>query len=270
MLATAITSQLEYLSVHTFTRTQLDITCIASLHRVISNIRPDYIINCAAYTAVDLAQSNQVDSYRLNCSSVRSLAQLATQYNAILIHFSTDYVFDGHATSPYSVDHLTNPINVYGASKLAGELAVRQSSCNYYIFRISWLYAAHGKNFFRWITDTDNQQLNIVNTQTGCPTSALDVAQFVNYLIHNDPEQYGLYHFSNEGVMTWYDFACLINQQVHLNKQINPISTFKTLAQRPDYSVLDTNLTERTFNYNIPTTYDALTRVISQYNDTSI
>ncbi|MDP5077815.1 MAG: dTDP-4-dehydrorhamnose reductase, partial [Nonlabens sp.] len=234
-------------------------------HEAVATFKPDYIINCAAYTAVDSAESNKERAYAINATAVEKLAQIANQFGATLIHFSTDYVFDGNATTPYRVNYPTAPINVYGASKLAGEEAIRRTGSAHYIFRVSWLFAPHGKNFFRWVAETDMEELNIVDSQTGSPTSALDVAAFIKHLIKNDPAVYGTYHFTNTGSCTWFAFAKAINDKLSLNKKINPVASFKTAASRPTYSVMDCSETEKTFDYKIPSIEDGLEHVIKSY-----
>jgi dTDP-4-dehydrorhamnose reductase len=265
MLGTSITAVLKDYQLFTFSSKELDITCSFKLDQKVKSIQPDYIINCAAYTAVDLAETEQEKAFKINALAVEKMAQIAKQYGATLIHFSTDYVFQGDAVAPYSTDQETDPINVYGASKLAGEKAISQIDCNHYIFRISWLYAPHGKNFFRWVAETDMKELNIVDSQTGSPTSALDVATFIEHLLNNDPATYGVYHYTNQGEMTWYAFAKAINQKLYLNKTINPVATFKTAAKRPIYSVMDGQKTEQVFNYVIPSISDGLDRVVARY-----
>lgn len=263
MLGTAIKNALSDHELYAFSSTDLDIICTHKFHEKVAFIRPDYIINCAAYTAVDLAESEPENAFKINALAVEKMAQIANQYNATLIHFSTDYVFDGNATTPYLTEQETNPVNVYGASKLAGEKAISQVNGKHYIFRISWLYAPHGKNFFKWVATTDQQELNVVNTQTGSPTSALDVADFVKHVIDNDPKSYGIYHFTNQGAMTWYDFAVAINQKLELGKRIHPVATFKTAAKRPAYSVLDCSITQQVFNYTIFSVEDGLDEIIA-------
>jgi dTDP-4-dehydrorhamnose reductase len=149
---------------------------------------------------------------------------------------------------------------VYGASKLAGEKAVAQIDGKHYIFRISWLYAPHGKNFFNWVAGTEMKELKIVDSQTGSPTSALDVAAFIHHVLKNDPTAYGTYHLTNQGAWTWFDFAQAIS------KKITPVSEFKTAAKRPAYSVMNCEKTEGVFDYQIPSIEDGLDRVVRQYN----
>jgi dTDP-4-dehydrorhamnose reductase len=266
MLGTSIGQHLKNVELHAFSSMELDITCVQQLTRMISKLQPDYIINCAAYTAVDLAETNQETAYKINYSAVEKLAQIAAAHQATIIHFSTDYVFDGTSTIPYKPKDLVNPINVYGRSKFLGEEAIKRSLANHYIFRISWLYAPHGKNFFRWVLENELETMKIVDNQIGSPTSALDVAQFINHVIHKDPEQYGTYHFTNAGSMSWYAFAKAILEKAELHKTINPITDFPTLADRPKYSMLDCSATEKAFDYKAPTIEAALDNVLRSYN----
>ena len=266
MLGTAITSALQGHDLYSYSSKDLDITCSFKLDQIVKSIKPDYIINCAAYTAVDLAETDQEKAFRINALAVQKMAQVANQYQATLIHFSTDYVFNGTATQPYLPLQETDPINVYGASKLAGEKSITQVNGKHYIFRISWLYAPHGKNFFKWVAGTDMKELKIVDSQTGSPTSALDVSSFIKHLVKNDPETYGVYHFTNQGAMTWFEFAIAINKKLNLDKIIHPVATFKTAAKRPTYSVMDGSDTIKVFNYKIPTVEKGLDEVVRIYN----
>ncbi|WP_124979080.1 dTDP-4-dehydrorhamnose reductase [Nonlabens xiamenensis] len=267
MLGQAIAERLNAFDLSVFSRSDLDISCADQLHTKLFQLQPDYIINCAAYTAVDLAEEEIEKAFMLNGLAVEKLAQISQQLSATLIHFSTDYVFDGKASNPYRPDDETAPINVYGASKLRGEQSMRKTNGKYYIFRISWLYAPHGKNFFKWVATTDQTDLKVVNTQTGCPTSALDVADFIGHVINQDPEAYGTYHFANKGVMTWYDFAVAINKELQLKRNISPVAEFKTAAKRPKYSVMDTKATEKTFGYTIPEVTVSLKTVADKISD---
>jgi len=266
MLGTAIISALQGHDLYGYSSKDLDITCSFKLDQVVKSIKPDYIINCGAYTAVDLAETEQEKAFKINALAVQKMAQVANQYQATLIHFSTDYVFNGTATQPYVPLQETDPINVYGASKLAGEKSIMQVNGKHYIFRISWLYAPHGKNFFKWVAGTDMKELKIVDSQTGSPTSALDVSSFIKHLVKNDPETYGVYHFTNQGAMTWFEFAIAINKKLNLNKIIHPVATFKTAAKRPTYSVMDGSDTIKVFNYEIPTVEEGLDEVVRIYN----
>ncbi|ARN78518.1 dTDP-4-dehydrorhamnose reductase [Nonlabens spongiae] len=267
MLGQAIGQALTDHEVVAVSKKDFDLTCPHEMDRTLRNLRPDYVINCAAYTAVDLAEKEKEKSIAVNGSGVEKLAQICNQYNSTLIHFSTDYVFNGSAIQPYTTDATVDPINAYGYSKLIGEKAITRISGKFYVFRISWLYAPHGKNFFRWVAESEQSELSIVDTQTGSPTSALSVADFVRHLVSNDPEHYGIYHFTNTGEWTWYAFAKAINEKLNLNKRISAVSEFKTAAKRPEYSVMDTSRTSQVFNYTIRTIDEALDKVVSHYKN---
>ena len=268
MLGQAMTSALAgHSNIIQYSRAEFDLTCPDQMDRVIRNEQPDYIINCAAYTAVDLAEKEEGKAIAINGTGVEKLAQICNQYSVTLIHFSTDYVFNGAAQHPYPVDAPVDPINAYGNSKLIGENAISRAGGKFYVFRISWLYAPHGKNFFRWVAESEQSELNIVDSQTGSPTSALSVADFVKHLVSSDPEQYGIYHFTNKGEWTWYAFAKAINNKLQLGKEINAVSEFKTAAKRPAYSVMDTTRTIQAFNYTIKTIDQALDEVVSHYKN---
>jgi dTDP-4-dehydrorhamnose reductase len=263
MLGTAIKAALQEQELFCFSSKELDISCSFQLDQKVKNIRPDYIINCAAYTAVDLAETEEEKAFKINALAVQKMAQISKQYKATFIHFSTDYVFKGDAVTPYVIDQETDPINVYGASKLAGEKAIAQIDGKHYIFRISWLYAPHGKNFFKWVAGTEMKELKIVDSQTGSPTSAPDVAAFIHHVLKNDPKAYGAYHFTNQGAWTWFDFAQAINNKLDLGKKITPVADFKTAAKRPAYSVMDCHRTEEVFGYKIPAVEEGLDGVVA-------
>ncbi|PRP67776.1 dTDP-4-dehydrorhamnose reductase [Nonlabens agnitus] len=265
MLGISMVHELAGFDVVALEKEDLDITCYSKVRQQLLKHQPEYIINCAAYTAVDLAEREPEKAHKINGSAVGMLASLAKQINATIIHFSTDYVFDGKATEPYKPTDPVNPINVYGQSKLLGEILIKRSGAKHYIFRISWLYAPHGKNFFKWVLENDLEEMKVVDTQTGCPTSALDVASFVKHVIENDPKKHGTYHFSNEGSMTWYAFAKAIIKQAGLNNKITKTNKFSTLAKRPDYSTLDYSLIKKVFNYESPKACTALSNVFTQY-----
>jgi dTDP-4-dehydrorhamnose reductase len=262
MLGAAIKSQLASFDLHAYSREQLDITSRKQVMDCVQSIHPDYIINCAAYTAVDQAENELDNAYLINHTALIFLAQQAQAVGATLIHFSTDYVFDGLATTPYQIDHSTSPINVYGDSKLQGELAIKEYNDRYYIFRTSWLYGPSGKNFLNWVRTTPQQELRVVDNQIGSPTSVLDLALFIKFVIENDPARYGTYHYANQGEMSWYAFAKAIIKQLQLPKSVVPIQEFKTRAVRPAYSVLDCSKTQDVFNTPIDSIETALENVL--------
>ena len=187
MLGHSMTRSFSGFEVISLSRKELDITCYAAVRQQFYLHKPQYVINCAAYTAVDKAESEPAAAFQINYSAVRVIARIAKQIDATLIHFSTDYMFDGTSEHPYLPCDITNPINVYGANKLMEENAIRSLDMRYYIFRISWLYAAHGKNFFRWVMENDLEEMKVVDNQKGSPTSAADVAAFIEHVIGQDP-----------------------------------------------------------------------------------
>jgi len=222
---------------------ELDITSNRDLNNFFKSKKINYFINCAAYTNVEKAESDQEKAFQINAEAVKNLAEICKNNNTILVHFSTDYVFDGTSKSPYYETDYTNPINVYGASKLKGENYIRDILTNYFIFRTSWLYSEFGHNFFNTILNKIEEKatLNITTSQTGTPTNANHLAQLVLMLIKEKNTNFGLYHFSNSGETTWYGFANeILKVSGNLNNvQLNKDNSYKTTAERPDYSVLD-------------------------------
>ncbi len=222
---------------------ELDITSNQDLKDFFKSKRIDYCINCAAYTNVEKAESDQEKAFEINAKAVKILAEICKTYHTILFHFSTDYVFDGTSKIPYSETDQTNPINVYGASKLKGENYIRDILTDYFIFRTSWLYSEFGHNFFNTILNKAEGKatLNITTAQTGTPTNANHLAQLVLMLIKKKNTNFGLYHFSNSGETSWYGFANeILKVSGNLNNvQLNKDNSYKTIAKRPSYSVLD-------------------------------
>ena len=222
---------------------ELDITSSRDLNNFFKSKRIDYCINCAAYTNVEKAESDQEKAFEINAEAVKALAEICNKKHAVLIHFSTDYVFDGTSKIPYSETDHTNPINVYGASKLKGENYIMDILTNYFIFRTSWLYSEFGNNFFNTILNKAEEKatLNITTAQTGTPTNANHLAQLVLMLIKEKNTNFGLYHYSNSGETTWYGFANeILKVSGNMNSvQLNKDNSYKTIAARPVYSALD-------------------------------
>ncbi|MBQ0768119.1 MAG: dTDP-4-dehydrorhamnose reductase [Bizionia sp.] len=221
----------------------LDITNKIALQSFFAKHNFQYCINCAAYTNVEQAETNRDDAFLINADGVKYLAEVCGEFNTTLIHISTDYVFDGNKTSPYVESDSTEPINVYGASKLLGEDYLKETLANYFIIRTSWLYSKFGKNFLKTIAKKIEEQadLKITTAEVGTPTSCVDLADFVLHIIRTENTSYGTYHFSNEGKATWYDFGVEIAKgYIDYNiEKITPVAAFKTQAQRPKYSVMD-------------------------------
>ena len=219
----------------------------------------DAIINCAAYTNVDMAESDKESCYALNATAPENLAIAIQQRGGLLIHISTDYVFGGdEAHRPLTEDDECNPKSIYGKTKLLGEQAIRATNGDYVIIRTSWLYSEYGKNFCKtMIALTESKpEIRVVNDQLGTPTYALDLAKAIIVVLTNyDSTKRGIYHFSNEGVCSWYDFATEIAAAAgHTECRINPCHSdeFPSKVTRPPYSVLDKSKVKRTFDVEIP------------------
>ncbi|PKA82920.1 dTDP-4-dehydrorhamnose reductase [Ulvibacter sp. MAR_2010_11] len=222
---------------------ELDIENHAQVRDFFQNNKIDYCINTAAYTNVEKAESEQGKAFSLNTEAVKNLALCCKQHNVILLHISTDYVFDGKKRTPYTEEDVPNPINVYGASKLKGEQYIQEICEMHYIVRSSWLYSQYGHNFFKTILKyaEEGKSLSITTEQTGTPTNANDLAQFLLGIIDAEEKAYGLYHFSNEGETTWHGFAEAVfkcNPQFDASKLVKT-GHYPTFAQRPKYSVLN-------------------------------
>ncbi|MCM1302265.1 MAG: dTDP-4-dehydrorhamnose reductase [Bacteroides cellulosilyticus] len=237
----------------------LDIADSAAVEKAVAELKPDVIVNCAAYTDVERAEEDEAAALRINGTAVANLAAAATRHGALLIHVSTDYVFDGRSSTPYREDTPMNPQNAYGRTKVAGEEAVRKSECRHLIIRTSWLYSETGKNFLKTMLrlTAERETLNVVCDQTGTPTYAGDLALAIFSIIegglHTGNE--GTYHFSNEGVCSWYDFATEIAAAAGNDTcRIRPCRTeeYPTKAVRPAYTVLDKSKIKETFGLEIP------------------
>lgn len=219
---------------------RLDITREEDVHSALASFRPDWVVNCAAYTDVDGAESHKDGAFLLNASAPGILARVCSRHKARLLHMSTDYVFDGQKNAPYDEQDVPNPINVYGASKLAGEELVRQCLEDHLIVRTQWLIGLFGKNFVRTILEAarTRNHLEVVNDQHGSPTFARDLARAVRILMEMDAR--GTYHVVNEGTATWYDLACEALRLAGISTPVHPVdsSTFQRPARRPSFSVL--------------------------------
>jgi dTDP-4-dehydrorhamnose reductase len=224
--------------------------------------KPAYLINCAAYTAVDKAESEKELAFRINSEAVGILAAACNRHNTKFIHISTDYVFDGTATTPYKEDDPVNPQSVYGASKLAGEKLAMSNNPDTVIIRTSWLYSKYGKNFVKTMLRLlkEKEEISVVNDQLGSPTHAADLAAFILLLVASKKWHPGIYHFSNDGAISWYDFANAIKEIISSHCTIQPIPTsgYPTPAKRPAYSVLDKRKVRDFFDMNIRNWQDSL------------
>jgi dTDP-4-dehydrorhamnose reductase len=240
---------------------------------------PKYVINCAAYTAVDRAEQEKDRAFQVNAEAVGVLAAVCKEHHTKLIHISTDYVFDGTATTPYKEDSPTNPQSVYGASKLEGEKQALQFNPDSIIIRTSWVYSEFGKNFVKSMLKQMNErdEINVVNDQLGSPTYAADLAEAIMQII-SDPVTHnsqpvtapGIYHYSNEGIISWYDFAIAIKKLLGSKCKISPIATsqYITSAKRPAYSALDKTKIQQVFGIELKDWKESLAVCIKEIQNT--
>ena len=246
----------------------LDITNLESCQAVFSKIKPNYCINVAAYTAVDKAESEAEKAHLINVIGAKNLAAVCKEYSTVLLHISTDFVFDGDFSklSPraqsrgYSEDDIPNPTGVYGQTKLEGEKVIQATFDNYYIIRTSWVYSQFGNNFMKTMLRlaSERDSISVVNDQIGTPTNAVDLAEALIQILLTDNRQpttdnFGVYNFSNEGQCSWYDFAKKIFEINNKNIDLKPIPTlsFPTPANRPKFSVLDKSKIKQVFGIEI-------------------
>ena len=230
------------------------------------NIPIHICINCAAYTAVDKAESERELATTVNATAVGYLAKACRIYNAKFIHISTDYVFDGNGTNPYTEKKQTNPVNFYGETKLEGEIIAQKENEETIIIRTAWVYSSYGNNFVKTMMRLmkERESIGVVNDQFGCPTYAADLARAIMQIIISNNFISGIYHYSNKGKISWYDFAKEISLQIESHCVVNGITTaqFPTPAARPSYSVLDTTKIADTFNIVIPEWKDSLKKCL--------
>jgi dTDP-4-dehydrorhamnose reductase len=218
-----------------------------------NSVRPAYCINCAAYTAVDKAESEKELAFQINGEAVGVLAAVCKEHDARFIHVSTDYVFNGEATYPYTENFPTDPVNAYGASKLEGEKQAMQLNPDCLIIRTSWVYSSYGRNFVKTMIRLMNEkdEIKVVNDQIGSPTYAADLAEVILVIIANWHP--GIYNFSNEGIISWFEFAEAIKEIIKCPCDVKPITTadYPTPAKRPAYSVLDKTKIQETFGVQL-------------------
>lgn len=223
---------------------------------ILESEHPDFIINAGAYTAVDKAESEVDLADLVNHQCVRVFGEWCEENESHLIHISTDYVFDGSSSSPLNEEALTAPINVYGATKRKGEEALISAHSDAIVIRTSWVYSSYGNNFVKTMCRLmqEKESLGVVSDQIGTPTYAADLAQVIMIIIECDIWKGGLYHYSNEGEISWYDFASKIKEIKGFECEVNAISSsaFPTPAKRPAYSLLDKSKVKKEYNINIP------------------
>ena len=249
---------------------ELDICNYSAIDDYVKAHRPDVIINAAAYTAVDNAEDDIENAYKLNRDAVDNLARIAKEYNIYFIHISTDYVFSGEACHPYRVDAAIAPKSIYGKSKAAGEEKIKTSGCNASIIRTSWLYSEYGKNFVKTMLrlGSERESINVVCDQIGGPTYAGDLAKVILACIKTNIDKEGveIYHFANEGTISWYDFTQAIMEISKIKCKVNSIFTseYPAKAPRPAYSVFDLSKTRQEIWADIPYWRESLTLTIKK------
>lgn len=248
---------------------ELDITDAAAVRRAADGV--DAIVNCAAYTNVDQAEVDTELARRINSDAVRNLALAAAETGALLIHVSTDYVFGGTANTPYTEDSPTCPLGVYGATKLAGEQAIAAAGCRALILRTAWLWSVHGNNFVKTMQRlmSERDSLRVVIDQVGSPTFAGDLADVIGRVLALAPAEQalGIYHYTNEGVCSWYDFAMAIRELIGATRcDLQPCrsSEYPSRVTRPAYSVLDKSRIRRELGIRIPHWRSSLQRILTQ------
>jgi dTDP-4-dehydrorhamnose reductase len=255
-----------------FTNSQeLDITKKNEVSQVFESVKFDYCINCAAYTAVDKAEKEQDKARSVNVNGAINLAEACCKSNTTLIHISTDFVFDGKYNQPYNETDKTNPLSVYGKTKLDGELKIQEVLNNYFIIRTSWLYSEYGANFMKTMLrlGKDRTELSVVGDQIGTPTYAKDLAEVLLKIVLANEKSYGVYHYSNEGITSWYDFAkeifAITNSIIKLNKITTP--EYPTPAVRPQYSVLDKEKIVKNLTITTPNWKQSLKKALGNLKD---
>ena len=245
----------------------LDITNPRAVDIICESEDIDVIINAAGYTNVDKAEDDPTTADLLNHLAPQYLAETARRRGALLVHVSTDYVYGGDSSVPYPEDYPPAPAGVYGATKLQGDQAVTGSACRHYIFRTSWLYSPYGRNFVKTMRQLtqDRDSLAVVFDQVGTPTYAADLAGTILKAVGSDAPS-GIYHYSDEGVCSWYDFACAIRDLSGNDCEIRPCHSdeFPSKVRRPHYSVLDKTKVKKTFGIAIPHWYESLKKCIDR------
>ncbi|WP_439584261.1 dTDP-4-dehydrorhamnose reductase [Dyadobacter bucti] len=232
------------------------------LEKLFAREQPEFVINCAAYTAVDKAEDEQDICRKVNRDGAAYIASACARHNATLVHISTDFVFKGNVPQLLSETDPTDPENIYGVTKLEGEEAIKGILSRYFTIRTSWLYSEFGNNFVKTMLrlGKEREQLGVIADQTGSPTYAIDLAGVIFDIIESGSESYGVYHYSNEGVTSWYDFAKAIFDISKASVKVNPVksSEYVTKAVRPAYSVMDKSKIKNTFSVAIPYWRDSL------------
>jgi dTDP-4-dehydrorhamnose reductase len=248
----------------------LDITNIDSCNLIFAKYKPDFCINAAAYTAVDRAETEPEKAFDVNVLGAKNLAEVCKTYDTVLLHVSTDFVFDGKKTTPYTEQDTPHPTGVYGQTKREGEQAIEQTWEKHYIVRTSWVYSQFGANFMKTMLRLANERasLSVVNDQIGTPTNAVNLATCLAQicLTHNPQpttHNYGIYNYSNEGQCSWFEFAKAIFEKNNIKIQLHPIATseYPTAANRPAYSVLDKSKIKKVFGIEVKNWEESLAAI---------
>lgn len=259
---------------------EVDITDLKSLKDYAEGKNIDWIINCSAYTAVDMAEDEEETAYKINRDGVYNIALTAKEINAKVIHISTDYVFDGNTDVSLKETDVTKPLSVYGKSKLAGEKSLAEVFNNYFIIRTAWLYGKYGKNFVYTMLKLFNKvdTLKVVNDQFGTPTHAVNLVYLILNIINNNSNEYGIYHYTDEGRISWFDFAEEIYQsgkmKGYVKKDVNilPVTSdqYPTKAVRPKFSCLDKSKVKKVFNFTVPDWKAGLSAFLDDHDENFI
>ncbi|MEG2732111.1 MAG: dTDP-4-dehydrorhamnose reductase [Clostridium sp.] len=246
---------------------EMDITDASACRRVISEEKPDAVIHCAAYTAVDAAQDNVELCHRINAEGTRNIAEVCRDLDTKMMYISTDYVFNGTGETPWQPDDRREPLNVYGQAKYEGELAIEELLQKYFIVRIAWVFGVNGKNFVKTMLrlGKENRAVSVVDDQIGSPTYTYDLARLLVDMIQS--EQYGRYHATNEGLCSWYEFAVEIFKQAGMSEvKVTPVdsSKFPSKAKRPSNSRISKDKLEENGFERLPAWQDALSRYLKE------
>jgi len=251
------------------TSSNLDITNLDNCKTIFKQYQPNFCVNTAAYTAVDKAETEPEKAQLINVIGAQNLAKVCKKHNTVLVHISTDFVFDGTAEKPYSEKDIPNPTGVYGKTKLDGEIAIQNTWEKHFIIRTSWVYSQFGNNFIKTMLrlGSERKELSVVNDQIGTPTNAVDLAEVLIHIVKSQKSKvksFGIYNFSNEGQCSWYDFAKEIFNQKEIIIDLNgiPTSAYPTPAKRPKYSVLDKTKITTTFEISIKNWKESLKKCI--------
>lgn len=253
-----------------FSREEFSIDNEDQAKKLFGKLQPAFLINAAAYTAVDKAESEKEKAFEINGTAVGVLARLCREFQVHFIHISTDYVFNGRQSQPLKETDPVDPLNTYGASKLKGEELAFLFNSDTVVIRTSWVYSRFGKNFVKTMVRLmqEKNSINVVNDQWGSPTHAADLAEAILQIIGSEQWVPGVYNFSNEGVITWFDFALEIKRLIHSGCEVKPITTeqFPTSARRPKYSVLDKTSIQSTYKIRLKNWKESLASCIAQLN----